>query len=154
WRPRPGRSLAPGFSFPTGVLTVFSGAKPVVRHGGDRLRTASAYRRSPEPARPARAVATAAPPPGGGAMGRAGFDDPGEAAPVSYLLRVVLPDRAGALGLLALALGEVDGDILSLDVVERGPGYAVDDLVVSLPTGTMPDVLVTAAESVTDTRVD
>lgn len=87
-------------------------------------------------------------------MGGDGIDDPGEEAPVSYLLRVVLPDRPGALGLLALALGEVDGDILSLDVVERGPGYAVDDLVVSLPTGTMPDVLVTAAESVADTRVD
>ena len=53
----------------------------------------------------------------------------------SYLLRVELEDRPGTLGSLAVALGSVGADILSLDVVERGPGYAVDDLVVDLPAG-------------------
>ena len=41
---------------------------------------------------------------------------------MSYLLRVVLPDRPGMLGAVATALGEAGGDIVSLDVVERGPG--------------------------------
>ena len=64
----------------------------------------------------------------------------------SYLLRVQLEDRPGSLGSLAVALGSVGADILSLDVVERGAGYAVDDLVVDLPPGAMPDMLITAAE--------
>ena len=50
----------------------------------------------------------------------------------SYLLRVQLEDRPGSLGSLAVALGSVGADILSLDVVERGTGYAIDDLVVDL----------------------
>ena len=73
---------------------------------------------------------------------------------MSYLLRVILPDRPGSLGLLALALGEVGADILSLDVVERGSGYAVDDIVVEMPNGALPDTLITAAEALEDTFVD
>ena len=53
----------------------------------------------------------------------------------SYLLRVQLEDRPGSLGSVAVALGSVGADILSLDVVERGPGYAIDDLIVDLPPG-------------------
>jgi len=55
---------------------------------------------------------------------------------------------------LAVALGSVGADILSLDVVERGTGYAVDDLVVDLPAGAMPDMLITAAEQINGVYVD
>ena len=72
----------------------------------------------------------------------------------SYLLRVQLVDRPGSLGSLAVALGSVGADILSLDVVERGSGYAIDDLVVDLPPGAMPDTLITAAERLEGVRVD
>ncbi|WP_313673533.1 amino acid-binding protein [Mycolicibacterium sp.] len=72
----------------------------------------------------------------------------------SYLLRVELEDRPGSLGSLAVALGSVGADILSLDVVERGPGYAIDDLVVDLPTGAMPDTVITAAEGLIGVRVE
>ena len=72
----------------------------------------------------------------------------------SYLLRVQLEDRPGSLGSLAVALGSVGADILSLDVVERGEGRAIDDLVVELPTGSMPDVLITAAEAIKGIHVD
>ena len=72
----------------------------------------------------------------------------------SYLLRVELEDRPGSLGSLAVALGSVGADILSLDVVERGTGYAVDDLVVDLPLGAMPDMLITAAEQINGVYVD
>lgn len=58
------------------------------------------------------------------------------------------------LGALATALGKVDADILSVDVVERAAGLAVDDLVVELPGGRLPDVLITAAESVPGVEVD
>lgn len=72
----------------------------------------------------------------------------------SYLLRVQLEDRPGSLGSLAVALGSVGADILSLDVVERGTGYAIDDLVVELPQGSMPDTLITAAENLSGVYVD
>jgi len=65
----------------------------------------------------------------------------------SYLLRIQLVDRPGSLGSLAVALGSVGADILSLDVVERSAGSAIDDLVIELPPGAMPDTLITAAES-------
>jgi hypothetical protein len=67
---------------------------------------------------------------------------------VSYLLRVVLPDRPGMLGAVATALGRAGGDIVSLDVVERGEGGAVDDLVVAMPPNGLADTLITAARSV------
>ena len=67
---------------------------------------------------------------------------------MAYLLRVVLPDRPGMLGALATALGEVGGDILSLDVVERSSGGAVDDLIVELPPSGLADRLISSAQSV------
>jgi hypothetical protein len=73
---------------------------------------------------------------------------------VSYLLRIVLPDRPGALGAVATALGHVGADILSLDVIERNPGSATDDLVVELPTDRLADSLVTAARSVDGVQVE
>lgn len=73
---------------------------------------------------------------------------------VSFLLRVQLPDSPGTLGAVATALGTVGADILSVDVVERGGGVAIDDLVVELPSGRLPDALITAAESVEGVEVD
>lgn len=73
---------------------------------------------------------------------------------VSFLLRLVLPDRPGALGSVATALGNVSADILSVDVIERSPGYAVDDLVVELPATKLADTLVSAASAVPGVRVE
>ncbi len=73
---------------------------------------------------------------------------------VSFLIRVVLPDRPGALGAVASALGHAGADILSVDIVERSAGQATDDLVVELPTDRLADSLVTAAASVPGVRVE
>jgi hypothetical protein len=59
---------------------------------------------------------------------------------VSYLLRLVLPDRPGILGAVATALGHAGIDIVSLDVLERSGGVAVDDIVVKLPAAEVPRV--------------
>jgi hypothetical protein len=53
---------------------------------------------------------------------------------ITYLVRVWLPDRPGALGAVASRIGSVGGDIVAVDVVDRGGGQAVDDLVVELPS--------------------
>lgn len=75
-------------------------------------------------------------------------------SPVSFLIRVQVPDRPGTLGAVASALGEIGADILSVDVVERGQDMAVDDMVVELSGNRLPDVLITAAESIDGVVVD
>jgi hypothetical protein len=64
------------------------------------------------------------------------------AAVDNYVVRVWLPDRPGALGQVASRIGAVRGDVVGIDILERGSGLAVDDLVVSLPDGTSVDLLV------------
>ncbi|ADP79078.1 ACT domain-containing protein [Frankia sp. AgB1.9] len=73
---------------------------------------------------------------------------------MSYLLRLLLPDRPGALGAVATALGRVGIDIISLAVVERSTDGAIDDLVVQLPMGGLADSALTAAHSVAGVRVE
>jgi hypothetical protein len=73
---------------------------------------------------------------------------------VSYLLRLVVPDRPGLLGAVATALGAAGVDIVSVDVLERGGGVAVDDVVVDLPPGRLPDSLITAAQAVPGVQVE
>jgi hypothetical protein len=73
---------------------------------------------------------------------------------VSFLVRVLLPDKPGSLGAVATALGNAGADILGVNVVERSNGNAVDDLAVELPPGRPPDVLITAAESVPGVQVE
>ena len=73
---------------------------------------------------------------------------------MSYLLRLVVPDRPGILGAVATALGEAGIDIVSLDVVERGAGVAVDDVVVELPADRVADSLITAATAVEGVQVE
>ena len=49
-------------------------------------------------------------------------------------MRVWLPDRPGALGAVASRIGAVRGDLVGVDILERGAGRAIDELVVELPT--------------------
>jgi hypothetical protein len=51
----------------------------------------------------------------------------------TYILRVWMPDRPGALGALASRIGAVGGDLVGIDILERGAGRAIDELVVELP---------------------
>ena len=73
---------------------------------------------------------------------------------MSYLLRLVVPDRPGILGAVATALGAAGIDIVSVDVLERGGGVAVDDVVVDLPPDRLPDSLITAVRAVPDVEVE
>ncbi|MCZ2806714.1 ACT domain-containing protein [Modestobacter sp. VKM Ac-2983] len=73
---------------------------------------------------------------------------------MSYLLRLVVPDRPGTLGAVATALGRAGIDIISVDVLERGNGVAVDDIVVELPADRVADSLITAATAVPGVQVE
>jgi hypothetical protein len=80
-----------------------------------------------------------------------------------------MPDRPGALGALASRIGAVGGDVTGIDILERGAGRAIDELVVELPDDALVELLVTeihqvdgvdiesirpAAEALHDPRVD
>lgn len=51
----------------------------------------------------------------------------------TYVVRVWMPDRPGALGQVASRIGAVRGDVVGIDILERGAGRAIDELVVQLP---------------------
>ena len=77
-----------------------------------------------------------------------------DAATRTLVLRVWLPDRPGALGLVASRIGAVRGDVLAIDILERGGGQVVDELVVSLPAGTPQELLVAEVGAVDGVAVE
>lgn len=71
-----------------------------------------------------------------------------------FLLRVELPDVPGSLGRLASAIGVAGGDIEAIEIVEKRPdGTAVDDVLLEVPGGTMPDSIVSACNALDGVRV-
>lgn len=62
---------------------------------------------------------------------------------MSFLLRVALPDVPGSLGTVASAIGASGANIEAIEIVEhRVDGKAVDDVLLELPNGVMPDTVV------------
>lgn len=60
----------------------------------------------------------------------------------TYVVRVWMPDRPGALGAVASRIGSVRGDLTGIDILERGAGLAIDELVVSLPDASLVQLLI------------
>ena len=60
----------------------------------------------------------------------------------TFVLRVWLPDRPGALGAVASRIGAVRGDLVGIDILERGAGRAIDELAVELPEERLVPLLV------------
>jgi hypothetical protein len=70
-------------------------------------------------------------------------------------MRIRLPDRPGSLGAVASAMGEVGGDINAVEIVEKGDsGEVVDDFIVDLPPGQLPENIVTACQTLPGVRVE
>jgi hypothetical protein len=59
-----------------------------------------------------------------------------------YVLRVWLPDRPGALGSVASRIGAVRGDLVGIDILERGAGRAIDELIIELPEPELVPLLI------------
>ena len=49
-----------------------------------------------------------------------------------YVVRIKLPDRPGALGLVASRIGAAGGDIVAINILEREGGQAVDEFVIEI----------------------
>ena len=73
---------------------------------------------------------------------------------VHVLVRVWLPDRPGALGLVASRIGAVEGDIVGIDVLEHGGGVAVDEFAVELHNPSALNLLVREIEEVDGASVE
>jgi ACT domain-containing protein len=70
------------------------------------------------------------------------------------LLRVELPNVPGSLGRLATAIGAAGGDIEAIEIVEKRPdGIDVDDVLLDVTDGAMPDSVVSACNEVEGVRV-
>lgn len=71
-----------------------------------------------------------------------------------FLLRVELPDVPGSLGRVATAIGEAGADIEAIEIVEHRPdGTAVDDVLLEMAPGAMPDSIVSACNTLDGVRV-
>lgn len=68
-------------------------------------------------------------------------------------MRTWLPDRPGALGQVASAIGAAGGEIVGIDILERGAGRAIDELAVEIATGSLAG-LVRAIRSVDGVDVE
>jgi len=69
-------------------------------------------------------------------------------------VRVWLPDRPGALGLVASRIGSIGGDIVGIDVLERSEHVAVDEFAVVLPELHLAPLLVREIEEVDGASVE
>jgi hypothetical protein len=72
----------------------------------------------------------------------------------SYVVRVWMPDRPGALGQVASRIGAVRGDVVGIDILERGAGRAIDELVVQLPDASLLPLLLSEISAVDGVDVE
>jgi hypothetical protein len=78
----------------------------------------------------------------------------GDEPSVTCVVRLWLPDRPGALGQVASRVGSLRGDVVGIDILERGGGRAVDELTLSLPDPGLIDLLLTEIGQVDGVAVE
>jgi len=71
-----------------------------------------------------------------------------------YVVRVWLPDRPGALGAVASRIGGVRGDLVGIDILERGGGRVIDELAVELPEADLLPLLLSEIGEVDSVDVE
>src|SRR5688572_25882965 len=72
----------------------------------------------------------------------------------TYVVRVWVPDRPGALGAVASRIGAVRGDLVGIEILERGAGRAIDELVVDLPSEDLVPLLIAEIDQVDGVDVE
>lgn len=74
--------------------------------------------------------------------------------PITYEIRVWLPDRPGALAEVAGRIGSVGADVVGIEILETGGGSAIDDLLVELPAAIPVERLIEAIASADGVAVE
>ncbi|MDA8372806.1 MAG: hypothetical protein M0Z91_00885 [Actinomycetota bacterium] len=69
-------------------------------------------------------------------------------------MRIWLEDRPGALGAVASRIGSVRGDLVGIEILERGGGRAVDEIVVEMPDPELLQLLVREVHEVDGVEVE
>jgi hypothetical protein len=72
----------------------------------------------------------------------------------TYVVRVWVPDRPGALGQVASRIGAAGGDVVGIEILERGAGKAIDELIVTLPSSDRLELLINEIAQVDDAAVE
>lgn len=72
----------------------------------------------------------------------------------TWIVRVWLPDRPGALGQVASRIGAVGADVVGIDILERGAGRAIDELAVELGDESLVPLLVREVNQVDGVDVE
>ncbi|HSS08637.1 MAG TPA: hypothetical protein VLL25_02055 [Acidimicrobiales bacterium] len=72
----------------------------------------------------------------------------------TYVVRIWVPDRPGALGAVASRIGAVRGDLVGIDILERGGGRAIDELLVELPDQGLVGLLISEVSQVDGVDVE
>jgi hypothetical protein len=72
----------------------------------------------------------------------------------TFVIRLWLPDRPGALGQVASRIGAVRGDVVGIDILERDGGQAVDELVVEVPGADLVELLVAEVRQVDGVAIE
>jgi len=70
------------------------------------------------------------------------------------VLRVWLDDRPGSLASVAGQIGSSGGDVVGVDVLERGAGRVIDEFVVELPDGAALEQIVSDIDSLDGVNVE
>ena len=70
------------------------------------------------------------------------------------VVRLWLADRPGSLGEIATKIGELGGDLVGIDILERDGARAVDELTVELPAGFHPEALANALSQLSGVEVE
>lgn len=72
----------------------------------------------------------------------------------TYLMRVWLPDRPGALGAVASRVGAIGADVVGIEILEQGAGRAIDELIIDLPDPGLVNLLIQEVQEVDGVDVE
>lgn len=81
-------------------------------------------------------------------------DEPAPPSGAHLVVRVRLPDRPGALGLVASRIGALGADIVGVAILARSDGAVVDEFAVVLPDDGLVRLLVREIEEVDGVSVE
>jgi len=74
---------------------------------------------------------------------------------VRYVLRVWLPDKPGALGRVASAIGSVGASLVAIEILEQDGGWAIDELAVeAVESDNAEEKLVAALQFVDGVQIE